>query len=101
MNKNSNVYLTTILLTIAGFAFLILAVIGGSLVAALIGIAFFGVVIYNEVFKFRCPHCGAHFYRSAMFYKFCPYCKGAINGTEESEENETPERNTTDDIKIQ
>ena len=109
MNKNN--YTATIILAACGLFMLAIAAIGGSIAAGLIGLGCLIAAIVINVFVIRCPKCGRRLNRSGihhsgglnyagMWYKYCPYCKADLgNGTDD--EDEEPEPDTTDDIKIQ
>ena len=71
---------TLLALMILGLAAMLLAgyavARGTVLYYALIvfGVAAYLVVMVTMFVGFRCPACGAHFYRNALFIRICPVC---------------------------
>ncbi len=69
-----------LILMILGLAAMLLAgyvaVRGTVLYYGLIifGVAAYLVVLVTMFIGFRCPACGAHFYRNALFIRICPVC---------------------------
>lgn len=104
MNKNN--YTASIILVAIGLFMFAIAAIGGSLAAGIIGLGCLISGILINFFVIRCPNCGrrlnrsAHLNYSGMWYKYCPYCKADL-GNSTTDEDEKPEPDTTDDIKIQ
>ena len=81
-------FVAVVLLTVAGFRNP-----GDSLRTVLIWIGFilFLAAVVVMFIGFKCPACGAHFFKNALFMHKCPVCGFEFNDFELGKKAELPE----------